>query len=152
MMAFCDTSVNTLRIATLNAHGKCNFIYGLFRTGQGDVVDNMHAGGIASAVDPKTGIAITHPVDLDGNIYPVNPYSGLAMKGFQIPHWDKIIECCNKIYDRVPGVALVGWDFAITPDGVDLIEGNPGASYIGVQIPCAQDKIGLRREMVDPYL
>ena len=152
VMAFCDTSVNTLRITTLNANGKCNFLYAVFRMGQGKVVDNFHAGGIAATVDTETGEVVTHAADLDANVYPVNPYSGMAMKGFKLPHWDKILETCRKTYDRVPDVNLIGWDFAITPDGVDLIEGNPGASYVVAQIPRVEERIGLRREMVDPYL
>lgn len=152
VMAFCDTSVNTLRITTLNANGKCNLLYAVFRMGQGKVVDNFHAGGIAATVDTATGEVVTHAADLDANVYPINPYSNMAMKGFVLPHWDKIIETCQKVYDRVPGVNLIGWDFAITPQGVDLIEGNPGASYVVAQIPRVQERIGLRREMVDPYL
>lgn len=152
VMAFCDTSVNTLRITTLNANGKCNFLYAVFRMGQGKVVDNFHAGGIAATVDTETGEVVTHAADLDANVYPINPYSGMAMKGFKLPHWDQIIETCQRIYDRVPDVNLIGWDFAITPDGVDLIEGNPGASYVVAQIPRVEERIGLRREMVDPYL
>jgi len=152
VMAFCPTSVNTLRITTLNAKGKCNFLYAVFRMGRGAVVDNFHAGGIACAVDLKTGITTTHAVDLDGNVYLENPYSGLKIKGFQIPYWDKIIETCEKIYNRVDGVNLIGWDFAITPDGVDLIEGNTGASYVVAQIPYVQDRIGLRSVMIDDFL
>lgn len=152
VMAFCDTSVNTLRITTLNYNGECKFLYSVFRMGQGKVVDNFHAGGIAATVDVNTGIVVTHAADLSANVYPVNPYSGLAMKGFKIPNWDKIIETCQKSFNKVPGVNLIGWDFAITPDGVDLIEGNPGASYVVAQIPNVADRIGLRAAMVDPYL
>lgn len=152
VMAFCDTSVNTIRITTLNANGKCNFLYSVFRMGRGNVVDNFHAGGIAAAVDMRTGVVITHAADLEANVFPTNPYSGLAMRGFQIPHWDKIIDICKQAYNRVPGANLIGWDFAITPDGVDLIEGNPGASYVVAQIPFVQHHVGLRDVMVDPYM
>lgn len=152
VMKFCDTSVNTLRITTLNHNGECKFLYSVFRMGQGKVVDNFHAGGIAASVDMNSGIVITHAADLDANVYPTNPYSGLAMKGFKIPHWEKIIETCKKAYNKVDKVNLIGWDFAITPDGVDLIEGNPGASYVVAQIPFVQDEIGIRDVMVDPYL
>ena len=152
LMEFCDTSVNTLRVTTLNANGKCNILYAILRTGQGNVADNLHAGGVAAKVDCDTGLVISDAIDLDGNVYAANPYSGKALKGFRVPHWKMVMEICRKIYDRLPGVNLIGWDFAITPDGVDLIEGNPGTSYIVAQILASQEKNGLRSEMVDPYL
>lgn len=152
VMAFCETSVNTLRITTMNENGKCKYLYAGFRMGCGGVVDNFHSGGIRCAVDPKTGITITHAVDMEGNTYEIHPYSGLKTKDFQIPHWDRIIDACENIYNRVEGINLVGWDFAITPDGVDLIEGNPGASYIGAQISHNNERIGLRALMVGDYL
>lgn len=149
---FCPTSVNTLRITTLNFNGECKFLYSVFRMGRGDVVDNFHAGGIAAAVDLKTGIVCTDATDLDGNFFSVHPYSGLKIKGFQIPHWDIILDTCRKMFDRVDGTGLIGWDFAITPDGVDLIEGNPGASYVVAQLPFVAEKKGLKKEMIDPYI
>ena len=149
---FCDTSVNTVRLTTLNYNGECKFLYSVFRMGQGAVVDNFHAGGIAATVDMETGTVITSAADLHGNTFPIHPYSGLPVKGFKIPHWDQVLDVCRKATGRIPDVNLVGWDLAITEDGVDLVEGNPGASYIVAQIPCVEDRIGLRPVMIDPYL
>ena len=150
--AFCPTSVNTLRITTLYKDGVCHFLYSVFRMGRGAVVDNFHAGGIAASVDPATGIVLTDAADLSSNTFAVHPTSGLTIKGFQIPHWDQILDTCRKAAPVVKEVQLVGWDFAITPDGVDLIEGNPGASYVVAQIPNVSIRKGLRSCMVDPYL
>lgn len=152
VMKFCPTSVNTVRITTLYHNGKCNFLYAVFRMGRGEVVDNFHAGGIAAAIDIKTGTVISDASDLDGNVFAKNPYSKLKIKGFKIPHWDKIIETCEKASNRVEGVSLIGWDFAITDKGVELIEGNPGVSYVLAQIPNIADKKGLSSVMVKPYL
>lgn len=150
--AFCPASVNTLRITTLYKDGECHFLYSVFRMGQGAVVDNFHAGGIAASVDPATGIVLTDAADLAANTFPVHPSSGLVIKGFRIPHWEQILDTCRRIAPIVPEVHLIGWDFAITPDGVDLIEGNPGASYVVAQIPNVSIRKGLRSSMVDPYL
>lgn len=152
VMKFCPTSVNTIRITTLNYENECRFLYAVFRMGRGDVVDNFHAGGIAATVDVETGTVVTDAADLDGNTYEVNPYSDVKIKGFQIPHWDKVIESCKKANGRIEGVNLVGWDFAITQNGAELIEGNPIVSYILAQIPNVADKIGLKPVMYDPYM
>ena len=63
-----------------------------------------------------------------------------------------MIESCKKANGRIEGVNLVGWDFAITQDGAELIEGNPIVSYILAQIPNVADKIGLKPVMYDPYM
>lgn len=148
----CSTSVNTVRVTTIYFENKCHYLYSVFRMGQGAVVDNFHAGGIAASVDVKTGKVITNATDLEGNIYPIHPISKIKIKGLQIPHWDKILDICEKATGRVKDVNLVGWDFAITPDGVELIEGNSEASYVVAQIPNIEDRVGLRSVMVDPYL
>lgn len=149
---FCPTSVNTIRITTLNYEGDCKFLYAVFRMGRGGVVDNFHAGGIAATIDIPSGMVCTSAADLDGNTFEENPYSGKKIKGYQIPNWDRIIETCKEITGKVSGVNLVGWDFAITPDDVDLIEGNPGVSYVLAQVPNVADHNGLRPVMVDPYM
>lgn len=152
VMAFCDTSVNTVRITTLNYNGKCKFLYAVFRMGQGSVVDNFHSGGICAYIDVKSGTVITDAADLDGNIYKVNPYSNKEIKGFKIPNWKILINKCKQIYDKVPEVNLIGWDFAITKDGVELIEGNPGASYVIAQVPAANAGFGIAKDTSTPYL
>ncbi len=152
VMKFCPTSVNTLRIVTLYYKGECKYLYSVFRMGMGEIVDNFHAGGIAASVDVETGEVYTDAVDINGKLYSIHPYSNLPIKGFKIPNWDKIKEISEAATGRVEGVNLVGWDFAITPDGADLIEGNAGASYMAVQISNVPLKKGLRKQIIDPYL
>jgi hypothetical protein len=115
------------------------------------VIDNFHNGGIAARVDVETGIVNADAIDLDGNIIEKNPYSGMKMRGFQIPHWDKLLETCRDIDGRIEDVDYVGWDFAITEDGVELIEGNEGA-YVMPQMCNLQDDTGLLPVLVEPYM
>lgn len=149
---FCQSSVNTVRVTTLNYKGECKFLYAVFRIGRGGVVDNFHAGGVAAAVDVESGIVCTNAVDLDGNVFTHSPATGKKVKGFKIPFWDEIISICKEITGKVEGTDLVGWDFAVTEKGIDLIEGNPGMSYVVAQIPYVEEGIGLADKMVTPYL
>ena len=150
--AFCSTSVNTVRIVTLNDHGTCRFLFAYMRMGRGAIVDNVHSGGLAAGVDPATGVIFTDGIDANDDHYAVHPCSGLPIKGFQIPNWDAVTGLCRKCYNRIPGVRLVGWDIAITADGADLIEGNSGPSFITAQALALQQGKGLRPEVADPYL
>ena len=77
--------------------------------------------------------------------YPVHPLSGLATKGFQIPHWDKVLAVTEEAARRLEGVGMVGWDVAVTQDGVCLIEGNSEASYQIIQLPYVEDGIGMKK-------
>lgn len=151
MMKLCPTSVNTVRINTMNWKGECIFQFAVVRTGTGSVVDNFHNGGIAARVDVETGIINADATDLDGNIFEVNPYSGIRLRGYRIPHWEMILDACREISGRVEGVDYIGWDFAVTPDGIDLIEGNEGA-YVMPQMCYLQDSEGLRPVLEGPYM
>ncbi len=151
MARLCPTSVNTVRINTMNWNGECVFQFAILRTGTGDIIDNFHNGGIAARIDIENGAVDADAVDLDGNIIEENPYTHIKLRGFKIPHWDKILETCREINGRIEGVDYVGWDFAITPEGVELIEGNEGA-YVMPQMCNLQDDIGLRPVLCDPYM
>lgn len=149
--AFNSSSVNTIRVMTVMDKGECHHIYAGFRMGQGNVVDNFHAGGIISTVDVKTGITCMDAIDLNGIHYPVHPISKLPTKGFQIPHWDEVLRVTEEAARRLEGVGVVGWDVAVTQDGVCLIEGNSQMSYHIIQLPYVEDGIGMRKVFA-PFL
>lgn len=152
MAELSPSSVNTVRLTTLYKDGICHYLYSVLRMGSGSVVDNFHAGGIAASVDVHTGRVSTDAVNLEGEVFSVHPVSGIVIKEFEIPHWDQILEVARQAASRIETVRLVGWDFAITADGIELIEGNPGASYVVAQLPNVPIRKGLRHIMVDPYL
>jgi hypothetical protein len=152
MSKYCATTVNTVRVMTLNFNGECKLLYSVFRMGKDGVVDNFHAGGVAAGVNLQTGIVETNAVNLDGDIFTHSPATNEPIKGFQIPHWDKIVDICEKACLTFDTTCLVGWDFAITEKGAELVEGNPGGSYIVAQLPYVEDGIGLYDIMVAPYM
>lgn len=152
LAAFCPDSVNTVRVTTLQDEYGCHFLYAILRMGVGSAVDNFHAGGIAAGIDVETGKVETDAVDLDGIVYRENPATGKDIRGFQVPHWDQLRAACETAAARIPDVALIGWDFAITPDGVDLVEGNGGSGYVAVQMIYAREGKGLKAQLIDPWL
>ena len=140
----CPTSVNTVRIVSIYIDGTCNYICAGLRMGRDKIVDNFHAGGIIAGIDTETGLVTTNAVDYNRNVYETHPVTGIRIKGFQIPNWNKLLEACEAVTGRVEGINLVGWDFAITEDGVDLIEGNTGPSFVMQQLPFAMENIGIK--------
>lgn len=122
------SSVNTIRIMTvLDKNNKVNFLGAAIRMSIGKVVDNFNAGGIAAPIDLLTGKIIGPAVSKniqDKKMYSVHPVTSEEIIGFQIPHWDKVVELVESACHKVPEVKTVGWDVAITEDDVLLVEGN----------------------------
>lgn len=139
---FNASTVNTIRIySLLCADGKVRPLMGIFRAGRaGNDVDNFHCGGMAAAVDMKTGKISSNALNRDHLFFERHPDSNVKFKGFQIPCWDKVMKAVEDAGLSIPEVRHIGWDIAITDKGeVELIEGNCMPNFDAAQ---AADQIG----------
>ncbi|HEY0970331.1 MAG TPA: sugar-transfer associated ATP-grasp domain-containing protein [Gemmatimonadales bacterium] len=120
------SSVNTLRVITVrDREGPRAFSRPLARIGfGGSVVDNGNAGGIQVFVDPGTGRMVGPGLMLRGGVVTHHPDSGIALDGFEIPHYERAIELAVRLHGELPGLHSIGWDLAMTDDGPVFIEGN----------------------------
>ena len=66
---------------------------------------------------------------------PRHPDTGVAIEGFQLPHWEAVADLARRAHDVARGMPAVGWDVAITPDGPVLVEGNTTFDVDGLQAP-----------------
>lgn len=131
-MVFGNKSVNTLRINTLlDKEGNVHIFKPVLRAGIGEAyVDNYNAGGVEYAVDTETGV-ITMPGYCQGEMTQIyHPGTDIKMVGYQIPLWDEVIDNVKKAARHIPKCRYIGWDVAITPDGIELIEGNHNPGYV----------------------
>lgn len=130
-------SVNTLRIISFMKDGKTPQIgnaymrVGSVATG---AVDNVGAGGITVEVDEKTGRFYNARMVVDGKLIPVekHPDTGTLLEGY-IPHWDKIAEGIIDLHLAMPELEYLGFDVAITEDGMKLPEINRAPSLPKVE-------------------
>lgn len=138
-------SVNTYRIVTVLTDGVPHIVYAFVRIGNGGrFVDNINAGGMAAPINIDTGIIEYPAFDKDSNYFETHPYTSCAIKGYQLPQWDKAVQTVLKAATKVKEVGYVGWDVAATKDGVVLIEGNPFPGHDILQMPPhVPDKIGM---------
>ena len=138
-------SVNTYRIVTVLTEGVPHIVYAFIRIGNGGrFVDNINAGGMAAPVNIETGVIEYPAFDKDSIYYETHPYTNCAIKGYQLPQWDKAVDTVLKAATVVKEVGYVGWDVAATKDGVVLIEGNPFPGHDILQMPPhVPDKIGM---------
>lgn len=151
MSAIFPGCVNTVRVFTLQVNDQCHRLCSFVRFGCYGVTDNFGKGGILAAVDVETGEVITNAIDKKGNWYTQHPITGKPILGFTIPHWDLVKEITENALRSQENVNYVGWDVAICPDKVSIIEGNAWADLGAYQSAFSDTKKG-QRYLVDPYL
>lgn len=87
-------------------------------------VSNCHSGGVMCNLDLKTGEIISDGYNPNGWSVTESPATGVKLQGFKIPYFDKVYDFVKQLSDVLPEARYVGWDVAITPDGLAVIEGN----------------------------
>lgn len=123
-------ALSTVRVLTcLNEHGEPEVVGAAMRMaiGANHVVDNLHAGGIATAVDLETGVlgaASNLGADARLGWMDQHPVSGAQITGTRLPMWVEVREFALRAHRAFGDRVLVGWDIAITADGPVLVEGN----------------------------
>lgn len=133
--AFNKSSVNTIRLTTVCDDGKVNYLFSLAKFGRDNaVVDNAGQGGIISMVDTETGEVISDGYDELLNVYFKHPNSNLDIKGFRIPRWNELLEFSESAAKSAQGITVIGWDFALTDKGWDVIEANTFPSIFPIQM------------------
>jgi hypothetical protein len=120
----------TARILTCrDEKGGIEATHAVFRMPQrpGASVDNIHAGGIAAAVDLATG-RLGRASDLGlktaSRWLERHPETGAQILGRTLPHWPAALDLVRRAHDVIGDRVVVGWDVAILEDGPCLVEGN----------------------------
>ncbi|MBR2323177.1 MAG: hypothetical protein IKA54_06265 [Clostridia bacterium] len=125
------TSINTVRVLTF----KGEIIACALRSGGKDaIVDNLHSNGVCAHIDVETGV-IDHPaINYKYESYLYHPVTNNLIVGFTIPNWSILQEKIKQACKLVPTVQYVGWDVAILPNDIALIEGNDDPGHDVVQM------------------
>ena len=133
MAQWNPTSVNTLRVPVFPTAEGCRILQPFFRTGRkGSIVDNAGQGGVFAVFDPETGVITTDGVDENGGTYKYHPDSKLNFKGWQIPQYGNLKKIIAELIHLMPfDFKYVGFDFALTPEGWVLVEGNSHGQFVG---------------------
>jgi hypothetical protein len=90
-------------------------------------VDNISSGGLSSRVDLATGrLGPARRTGRDGRplAFDDHPDTGARITGATVPYWSSVRELTLQLMDAFPEVEHVGWDLAVSADGVRVIEGN----------------------------
>jgi hypothetical protein len=141
MTCLSNGALNTLRMITcLDEREQPELIGGVLRmaVGKNVTVDNVHAGGIAAAVDLDDGRLdqATHMgMDIRRGWIDCHPDTGAPITGRLLPMWDDVRELVLRAHSAFNDWVVVGWDVAILADGPWLVEGNNGPDVDLIQRP-----------------
>ena len=123
---FHPSSLNTIRVTTMQNGNECRFIGAALRMGMGgSSIDNVSAGGISVPIDISSGMIKMNGFDAKGNEYEKHPTTNKTFKGTIIPHWNGLLEMCREASKIVDEAYFTGRDLCILPSGeIELIEAN----------------------------
>ena len=125
-------SINTMRIVTLNGYVVAAFL----RMGtHHNHVDNFNSKGIVAPINIETGTMDYNAIDKEMNIYKKHPISGITIKGYKIPNWEKVVKFTENAAKEIPEMGYVGWDVSQNDKGPYLIEANEYPGHDLYQLP-----------------
>ncbi len=127
--ALYPDSVNTIRIASVLTKEGPILLSSCMRIGNGGVIDNFCQGGMTAQVDFNTGRIETDAVDRERNVYDKHPITGVKFIGYQLPNWDYLKKAVCEMALMDPDAGFIGWDIAITPDGIEMVEANNNQGF-----------------------
>ncbi len=108
------TSLNTLRILSFLKGNEVFVLYAVVRIGRKDrIVDNETAGGINADIDLENGRILDCAYGTPSEKRISYTDVGTALRGFEIPSFDRAIRIVKDLHVRLPYFHLIGWDFGI---------------------------------------
>lgn len=131
-----SSSLNTVRIDTFKQADKDPEILSAYlRVGMaGSCVDNVKGGGLFVGINLEDGTLKEEAhryLVRGGAVYRSHPDSGVTFKGMLVPCFKEAKQLAYEAASLLPQ-AMVGWDIAVSSQGVVLMEGN--AVYYDMQV------------------
>lgn len=120
----------TIRVLTcLDEQGRPEMVGAVFRMaiGANNVVDNLHAGGIVAQIDfPAGTLGPASNLGTDARLgWPsAHPVTGARIEGRALPFASDLKPFAERAHRAFADRVIIGWDIAITPNGLVLVEAN----------------------------
>lgn len=89
-------------------------------------VDNFSKGSVAAPIDLETGImgiAVSSLPQRGKFRFEHHPDTGRKIRGSVLPFWRDVIELSKKVHQHFKTIDI-GWDIALTDNGLTVLEGN----------------------------
>lgn len=141
-------ALGTLRIVTFVDRGQAHLLYALVRIPCGNNVHDNFSGGssgnLIASVDTERGTLQRAFGRRDARFdhllesFTTNPDTGLPLLGQAVPEWTTIRAAVLRAAVDFAELPLLGWDIALSADGVVVIEANANPDIIGAQVSCGR--------------
>ena len=134
-------ALNTIRmISCLDEHDRPEIVAAVLRmaVGRNVTVDNVHAGGLAAAIDlveGRLGQATDMGIDAHLGWIDRHPDTNGRIAGRALPFWSEVCDLARHAHFAFRDWSVIGWDIAVMPGGPRLVEGNCGPDIDLVQRP-----------------
>jgi len=124
--------LQTARVVTLRERdGELRVLMTILRIAVGALpIDSFRSGSTRNAlatVSPEGVTTATYQLVESGfgiTPMPVHPVTGAPTVGVQLPEWDAVLALVTRAAEAFAPLRAVGWDVAITDQGVVLLEAN----------------------------
>lgn len=150
---FNSSSLNCMRITTLNLNGKISVCTRALKCGsENSIVDNIGTGknGVAVGIN-EDGSLCTY--GYYGNGERTTIHNGVEFHGRSIKNFDKIIDKAKELHSVNSVCKIIGWDLALDEnDDIVLIEGNAAHPGISVEQIATGPVFGTRTDEVIDYV
>ncbi|MCR5450829.1 MAG: hypothetical protein K6F23_15690 [Solobacterium sp.] len=145
---FHPGSVNTIRfVSAADKNGEIRHLFALLRTGRGgSFVDNIGSGGMAAAIDLQNGVVYTDGINGD-MYYKAHPDTGVVFRGAVIPEWKELLNIVDQVHSKYSSQKMMGFDFAYSDKGWDIVEINPAPSVRSFQAISGEGMMPVLKEI-----
>ena len=145
--AIYPDSLNTIRVVVMK-DARSWFIVGAshrFGTRKSGFTDNFSSGGVAASVELETGELGAAKCALQSDVQDLDrhPDTGTKIKGTLVPKWGDVCAAAIRLAEKFPSLNHIGWDLAVTEEGVVVVEGNanlPNPNIIQIGAPILLNK------------
>ena len=121
-----NESLSTVRIVTiLYDANTIKPIFSFLRMPVGNMeIDNISSGGMYAKIEPDGTIGKGMFFDITFGERSKHPNSGIQFEDEIYPMFSDILELCISAHKTMPQIRSIGWDIALTEDGITIVEGN----------------------------
>ncbi len=137
-------ALGTIRVLTFLDGEDVRLLYALARIpSAGNDNDNFNAGAsgnLIAIVDTARGVLgpawgrRKESASRSLECFPENPDTGRPIEGVQVPRWEEVRALVTRAAKAFPQLPSLGWDVAVSRDGVLLIEANANPDIVGAQV------------------